>query len=82
MTDDLLTAAQAAQRLGLSLRQVQDLAKEGRLPAIRPGKEWLFRAAEIDALPARRSVGRPAGARDQRPRKRPARRVEETDATG
>lgn len=40
--DDLLTAAQAADLLHLHVKRVQALAREGKLPAVRYGRKWLF----------------------------------------
>lgn len=60
MRDDLLTTAHAAERLGLSRRQVQTLIHQGRLPATKLGRDHLVTAADCDALPPRR-VGWPAG---------------------
>jgi excisionase family DNA binding protein len=43
MSMDILTAAQAAERLGVSVRRVQQLVKEGRLPAEQFGGAWMIK---------------------------------------
>jgi len=40
--DDLLTAEQAADLLHLHVKRVQALARDGKLPAVRYGRRWLF----------------------------------------
>ena len=42
MDTELLTAQQAAALLHLHVKRVQALAREGRLPAVRAGRKWLF----------------------------------------
>jgi molybdopterin-binding protein len=51
--DQLLTAEEAAALLHLHVKRVQLLARQGRLPAIRHGRRWLFeRARLLDRRPA------------------------------
>ena len=50
-----LDAEGAAQLLHLNVKRVQMLAREGKLPAARVGRRWLFRREEIEALLRRRS---------------------------
>ena len=45
-----LDAEGAAQLLHLNVKRVQMLAREGKLPAARVGRRWLFRREEIEAL--------------------------------
>ena len=42
-----LTTAEAAQRIGRTLRHVQWLIKEGRLPAERVGRDYFIRADDL-----------------------------------
>ncbi len=42
-----LTAAQAALRLGCSLSQVTAMCREGKLPAVKHGRDWLIRPADL-----------------------------------
>jgi len=50
-----LDAEGAAQLLHLNVKRVQMLAREGKLPAVRVGRKWLFRREEIEALLGGRS---------------------------
>jgi molybdopterin-binding protein len=43
----LLTAEEAAALLHLHVKRVQLLARQGRLPAIRHGRRWLFERARL-----------------------------------
>lgn len=47
----LLTPAEAAQRLGLHPKTVTRMAREGRLPAIRIGNGWRFHADQLHPSP-------------------------------
>jgi excisionase family DNA binding protein len=66
MTDELLSPAQAAERLGVSARRVRALIHEGRLPAVRVGGRHILRASDVAAferLPHGYPKGRPRGKR-------------------
>jgi molybdopterin-binding protein len=45
--DDLITATEAAKLLRLHVKRVQRLARDGKLPAVRYGRKWLFRRDEL-----------------------------------
>lgn len=60
MSHTLLDTAQAAERLGLSRRQVQHLIQQGALPARKHGRDYIITPEACDALPPRR-VGWPRG---------------------
>ena len=45
-----LNAEEAAKLLHLNVKRVQGLAREGKLPAARVGRKWLFRREELEAL--------------------------------
>jgi molybdate transport system regulatory protein len=47
---DTLSASQAAKLLHLNLKRVQQLARMGRLPAVRVGRKWLFHRDELERL--------------------------------
>ena len=47
---NLLSAREAAGLLHLNVKRVQMLAREGRLPATRIGRKWLFPEAELQSL--------------------------------
>jgi molybdopterin-binding protein len=69
--DDLLTATEAAELLHLHVKRVQALARDGKLPAIRYGRKWLFPRNRLLQLPAgatpaaRRTAGVDISARNQ-----------------
>ncbi|MCC6349946.1 MAG: TOBE domain-containing protein [Candidatus Eisenbacteria bacterium] len=50
-----LNATEAATLLKLNVKRVQILARQGRLPAARVGRKWLFRRDELEALLGRRA---------------------------
>lgn len=54
----LLTTKEAAERLGISIRRVQELIKSGRLPADRFGRAFVIRESDL-YLVEERKVGRP-----------------------
>ena len=45
-----LNADEAAALLHLNVKRVQGLAREGKLPAARVGRKWLFRRDDLEAL--------------------------------
>ena len=45
-----LTAEEAAALLHLNVKRVQGLAREGKLPAARVGRKWLFRRQDLEAM--------------------------------
>ena len=52
----ILTAAQAAERLGISVRRVQQLVKDGRLPAEQFGGALMIKEVDLK-LVQNRKVG-------------------------
>ena len=60
--DLILTTRQVAERLNISLRRVQALIKNGRLPSQQIGREHLIREADIQ-LVENRTPGRPRAAK-------------------
>ena len=57
-----LDAEEAARMLHLNVKRVQILAREGKLPAARVGRKWLFRQDQLEAL-----LGSPIPRPTQRP---------------
>jgi molybdopterin-binding protein len=51
--DDLITAQEAAALLRMHVKRVQQLARDGKLPAVRYGRKWLFRRNELIEARAR-----------------------------
>ncbi len=58
----ILTSAQAAERLGVSVRRVQQLVKDGRLPADLFGGSLMIREEDLKLVEDRK-VGRPPKAK-------------------
>ncbi len=68
MAQQLLSAQQAAEILGLQVRTVRQYVREGRLPGVRIGKQYRIARADLDAFgtvtsepptPARAEPARP-----------------------
>jgi molybdopterin-binding protein len=62
---DLITADEASALLHLHVKRVQLLAREGKIPAVRHGRRWLFSRERLIAGRAARS-GAATGS-DERP---------------
>jgi excisionase family DNA binding protein len=60
----ILTTAQAAERLGVSVRRVQQLVQDGRLPAKQFGGALMIREEDLK-LVENRKVGRPPKAKTE-----------------
>lgn len=57
---DLLSVAQAAERLGLTEHGVRYLIRRGTLPATRISGVWTLRPADVERVAQQRpAVGRP-----------------------
>lgn len=64
MTELLLSIPEAARRLGVSERRVRSLCDEGKLAAVKVGKFWIIREADLTAWqpqPRGWPKGRPRG---------------------
>ena len=59
-----LTAKQAAEKLGISLRQMQTLLKNERLPAQRFGNSWMIEEKDLELVRVRKPTGRPKKIKD------------------
>jgi hypothetical protein len=57
---DLYSDDEAAERLGVSARRVRQIATAGGLGAKLGRNTWVFRAADIDAMRARKTAPGPA----------------------
>jgi excisionase family DNA binding protein len=57
MDDVFLTTAEVLEYLQVNLRTVYRLLKAGRLPAVRVGRQWRFRKADVDAWLASQRPG-------------------------
>ena len=54
-----LTTKETAERLNLSVRQVQTLIKQNKLPATKKGRDWFVLESDVENLPERKKTGRP-----------------------
>ncbi len=63
-----LSTAEAAERLGVSVRRVQQLVKDGRLPAEEFGGSIMIQEKDL-SLVEDRPVGRPPKAKESTARK-------------
>jgi excisionase family DNA binding protein len=54
-----LTTREVAERLGISLRQVQTLIKQERLPAEKRGRDWFIKENDLELVKERPKTGRP-----------------------
>jgi excisionase family DNA binding protein len=52
MADQLYSAEEAAQVLGLQVRTVRNYVREGRLPGVRIGKQYRIARADLEAFTA------------------------------
>jgi excisionase family DNA binding protein len=64
--EPLLDEIQVGEMLGLHPKTVQRLARAGRLPAIRLGRYWRFRASSLDQWISVQSSGQPARVEKER----------------
>ena len=55
---DLITAAQAAEILGLSTERVSQLCKQGRIQAVKPGRDWVMARQTVEQFA---KIDRPEG---------------------
>ena len=55
----LLSTRDAATRLGITPRRVVAFIRAGRLPALRVGRTWVIREADLELVKERRP-GRPS----------------------
>jgi excisionase family DNA binding protein len=56
--EELLGTPEAARRLGVSTDRIRQWIREGRLPAIRVGRDWVVPGAAVTRF-VRRPPGRP-----------------------
>jgi len=54
-----LTTQEAAEKLGVGIRQIQTLIKQNRLPAQKRGRDWFINEADLEWVKDRPITGRP-----------------------
>lgn len=59
---ETLSAGEAAALLKLNVKRVQALAREGRLPARRVGRKWLFSRSRLESMVGVSTVSPPGSA--------------------
>ena len=47
--EQLITSEEAAQLLGIHPKTLQQMARSGKIPAVRVGKYWRFRNSDLDS---------------------------------
>jgi excisionase family DNA binding protein len=56
---NLLTTIEVAEKLNISVRQVQTLIKQEKLPATKKGRDYFVLETDVVNLPERKKTGRP-----------------------
>ena len=56
MTQELFSVEQVAERLGLHVRTVRNYVRDGRLKAVRIGKQYRIASADLDALTGQKAA--------------------------
>lgn len=59
-----LTTKEVAEKLNLSLRQVQTLIQQNKLPAEKKGRDWFVKESDLAFLQERKKTGRPPKKKD------------------
>lgn len=54
-----LTTKEVAEKLNLSLRQVQTLIQQNKLLAEKKGRDWFVKESDLALLQERKKTGRP-----------------------
>lgn len=81
MNDHLYSVEQVAERLGLHARTVRNYVRDGRLPAVRIGKQYRIAHADLEAFTGR-PVPEPLGESTRRGRHTEVSSIVEIDAVG
>ncbi len=68
MSTTLLSTAEAAERLGLTIRAVQKMIEAGRLEAQKIGRDYVINPSSLENIP-KSAAGRPPKAKETMPKK-------------
>jgi len=60
---NLLSTAEVAETLGVSVRRVRQLIDEGKLPAQQVGRDYVIEAGALDGVRVYGKAGRPPNAK-------------------
>jgi excisionase family DNA binding protein len=55
----LLSTREAAERKGVSIRRIQQLIEEGKLPALKVSRDYAIKERDLDRVKVYGTVGRP-----------------------
>jgi excisionase family DNA binding protein len=58
--DTFLTTRQAAERLGVSDSRIRQLILDGKLAAVKAGRDWLIKASDLRLMEKRKTKPGPA----------------------
>ncbi len=61
-----LTTKEVAEKLNISLRQVQTLIQQNRLPATKKGRDWFVKESDLALVQERKKTGRPPKDKDEK----------------
>jgi excisionase family DNA binding protein len=61
-----LSTKEVAEILKISVRQVQTLIQQKRLPAIKKGRDWFVLENDLSLVKERKKTGRPPKAKDEK----------------
>ena len=56
-----LTTKEVAEKLNISVRQVQTLIKQNKIIATKKGRDWFVLESDLQFVTERRKTGRPKG---------------------
>ena len=61
-----LTTKEVAEKLNISIRQVQTLIQQNRLPATKKGRDWFIKEQDLTFIGERKKTGRPPKDKDEK----------------
>ncbi|MEJ7846833.1 MAG: helix-turn-helix domain-containing protein [Pyrinomonadaceae bacterium] len=61
-----LTTKEVAGKLNISIRQVQTLIQQNKLPATKKGRDWFIKEQDLSHVQERKKTGRPPKDKDEK----------------